>query len=242
MGKKVPVTKIYYASIEFDAGSAEFTDESSKGELRMVIFRAHMIPEHRIDIVTHEDPADSRDKGMAVRRLETLRRFCLAESIPEERLGLHTHPENCSRCRENPGEYARLATACAIPRVASLSDETGEPYLGFEEVYTLQDARDAVRSAIMYKNYARYEELERQHSRAEWRRIVGHDSLREWAQAGASHPFYGPGFIEAPNPQERSTAPCPYCGKPLRTSVAKQCRHCRKDWHDPENVVELGAA
>lgn len=32
------------------------------------------------------------------------------------------------------------------------------------------------------------------------------------------------------------TAPCPYCGQPLRTSSAKQCRFCRRDWHDPDNV------
>ena len=31
--------------------------------------------------------------------------------------------------------------------------------------------------------------------------------------------------------------PCPYCGQPLRTAFAKQCRHCGTDWHDPENVV-----
>ena len=24
---------------------------------------------------------------------------------------------------------------------------------------------------------------------------------------------------------------CPYCGKPLRTSKAKQCPHCFKSWH-----------
>jgi hypothetical protein len=32
-------------------------------------------------------------------------------------------------------------------------------------------------------------------------------------------------------PAQISTAPCPYCGKPLRTSVARQCCHCGSDWH-----------
>jgi hypothetical protein len=32
--------------------------------------------------------------------------------------------------------------------------------------------------------------------------------------------------------KDRPTAPCPYCGQPLRTARAKQCRHCKKQWHD----------
>jgi hypothetical protein len=32
-------------------------------------------------------------------------------------------------------------------------------------------------------------------------------------------------------------ADCPYCGQPLRTAKAKQCRACGTDWHDPENIV-----
>ena len=36
------------------------------------------------------------------------------------------------------------------------------------------------------------------------------------------------------NPPEQG--PCPYCGEPLRTSIAKQCRFCKMDWHDPTNV------
>ena len=39
----------------------------------------------------------------------------------------------------------------------------------------------------------------------------------------------------------KEPTPCPYCGEPLRTSLAKQCRYCRRDWHDPETVVRLGA-
>ena len=36
--------------------------------------------------------------------------------------------------------------------------------------------------------------------------------------------FFGKG--KQPGP------PCPYCGEPLRTPRAKQCRKCRRDWHD----------
>jgi hypothetical protein len=45
-----------------------------------------------------------------------------------------------------------------------------------------------------------------------------------WAKIWVSH-------AGNPNPKENGTTPCPYCGKPLRTSLAKQCRYCLKDWH-----------
>lgn len=35
------------------------------------------------------------------------------------------------------------------------------------------------------------------------------------------------------------TGSCPYCGLELRTEMAKQCRHCKRDWHDSENVKFL---
>jgi len=33
---------------------------------------------------------------------------------------------------------------------------------------------------------------------------------------------------------QEATVPCPYCGEPLRTSMAKQCRFCGRDWHDQQ--------
>jgi hypothetical protein len=35
------------------------------------------------------------------------------------------------------------------------------------------------------------------------------------------------------------TAPCPYCGQPLRSATSRQCRFCNRDWHDPDNVRPL---
>ncbi|MEM7245448.1 MAG: hypothetical protein AAF533_08890 [Acidobacteriota bacterium] len=34
--------------------------------------------------------------------------------------------------------------------------------------------------------------------------------------------------------------PCPYCGEPLRTPKAKQCPHCKADWHVPGKLRRLG--
>ncbi len=38
------------------------------------------------------------------------------------------------------------------------------------------------------------------------------------------------------------TGPCPFCGEELRTIDAKQCRHCKRDWHDPDKVLVLGTS
>ena len=39
-----------------------------------------------------------------------------------------------------------------------------------------------------------------------------------------------------------TTAPCPYCGRPLKTALAKQCPHCNMDWHDINHPKKLGVA
>lgn len=37
----------------------------------------------------------------------------------------------------------------------------------------------------------------------------------------------------------RKTIPCPYCGELLRTSEAKQCRFCLRDWHNEKELKWL---
>ena len=48
-----------------------------------------------------------------------------------------------------------------------------------------------------------------------------------WAKIWVNHS--GKPTPEFPGP------PCPYCGKPLKTSLAKMCFHCKMDWHDTDN-------
>lgn len=38
------------------------------------------------------------------------------------------------------------------------------------------------------------------------------------------------------------TGPCPFCREELRTIDAKQCRHCKRDWHEPNNILILGTS
>ena len=66
--------------------------------------------------------------------------------------------------------------------------------------------------------------------------MMAHHELRAatgcsvlWAKIWITHkgqPEYDVGTI----------TPCPYCGQPLRTPLAKQCRHCLQDWHDETDV------
>ena len=56
---------------------------------------------------------------------------------------------------------------------------------------------------------------------------------RVWSKIWVSH-------SGRPTPEYPGN-PCPYCGQPTRTTLAKQCPHCLMDWHDPDNPRKLGA-
>ena len=54
--------------------------------------------------------------------------------------------------------------------------------------------------------------------------------LAEAHKTVSQHPAWQK--AEAGNTQH---VPCPFCGQSLRTAKARQCRHCKRDWHSEPN-------
>ena len=86
-----------------------------------------------------------------------------------------------------------------------------------------------------------FEELSDAHERRirecirQGRKLMATEELRvatacslEWAKLWVQH-------NGRPKPV-KVASPCPYCGMPLRTSLARQCRFCFRDWHDEKTL------
>lgn len=179
------VTKIYYFLVCFEPGNAAVTDCLSIDSMRQAVWRAQIIPRHRIEIEAHEDLEDMRDAGMAMRRLEALRDYLLVNSIPEERLEMRVRSGKFWVPRT--GEFARIGAIRLFPRVASLRSGVGEPLLSCAEVCLLQRARELV----VFAKDRELGEFVKRFGQIDWTRIVGYPSLRQWVSKGARHPLYG---------------------------------------------------
>jgi hypothetical protein len=176
-----PFFKRYHYDLYFQPGHATVSHPDS---IRAVVSRAKLIPGHRIEVETQEDPADPREVGMAVERRDALRKVFLENSIAEKRLEMHVCPVNGPVAKL--GECALLGEIRMFPRVASLSAGVGEPLLSFRELGLLYSARDAVR----FPKEHDLGELSRRWGQVDWKRIVGYESLSEWVNAGAHDPLY----------------------------------------------------
>ena len=141
--------------------------------------------------------------------------------IEGNRLAL-THIRVSSRFRVSmeKNSYSRsevLAAGDKLPERGPLCHECGARIPVFEELSEADERR--VRQCIR-----------------ETRHLMAMEELRaatgcslEWAKLWVQHDG-------RPKPTKEPT-PCPYCRMPLRTSLARQCRFCWKDWHGEENVV-----
>ena len=65
---------------------------------------------------------------------------------------------------------------------------------------------------------------------------------------GCSNPLAGIWLEHGgrPKPIPGATPPCPYCGKPLWTSLSKQCCYCHVNWHattgwEPARLIVFAA-
>jgi hypothetical protein len=181
------VTKTYSYYIRFARGSTAIISEiQGRCVLEQPLFRAHCIPGHRIVIEAHEDRADPCEAGAAIRRLEVLRQHFIAESIQEERLELHTHAENCCTGQSKNREWYRRADIYLFPRVASLFLDVGGRLLSLREYDGLQSAR----TATFEDDDTTRKKLEGKYTTVEWKRILGHETVQAWLEAGAYHPYF----------------------------------------------------
>lgn len=181
------VTKTYHYFIQFARGSTAIINEiQDRCVLEQPLCRAHCIPGHRVVIEAHEDRADPCEAGAAMRRLEVLRQYFLAASIEEERIELHTHAENCCAELSKHREWCRRSDIYLFPRVVSLLPDVGGQLLSLREYNGLESAR----AATFEDDDTMCKKLEGKYTQVEWKRILGHETLREWLEAGAYHPYF----------------------------------------------------
>lgn len=181
------VTKHYCYILCFERGSAEVRDKPLIEALWQLVMRTKCLPGHRINIKAHEDPADPCEVGAALRRLEALRHHLVGQSIDAQRIELQVHGQDC--CQETKGVTAEFwwrAEIQLFPRVTSLYPGVGDSLLSEREVSGLS----AARSATFHDVDANCKELEGKYTTIEWQRILGHESLRQWIEACAYHPYF----------------------------------------------------
>ena len=171
--------------VNFEPGDATVTDSLSIESMSQAVWRARILPEHRIEIETHEDRADPREIGLAVSRSKVLRDFFLEKPIPEERLEMRVNPAGFRP--PGTGALARRGEIHLFPRVASLGTGLGEPLLGYEEV----DLLNSVFETVHYREDNDLGKFARWDGLIDWTRIVGYESLAKWVSAGARHPLFG---------------------------------------------------
>ena len=69
----------------------------------------------------------------------------------------------------------------------------------------------------------------------EYPEIAKQFQMEAWKRWREQNPSARRIFPSHPTRNVPGPKPCPFCGELLRTGIARQCRHCKMDWHVPEN-------
>lgn len=177
--------KTHLFIVQFDSGGVTAKDPHAQRTLAQAAWRAQTLPTHKIQVEAHEDPHDPNERGAAARRLDAMRRQLTREGVDTRRLELRTHRHDCW-CTRSTEKFVPRVEIRIFPRVLSLAEESADSELGYDEVCDLLSAR----FAALVRDRKRCTLLNQRRSPEQWQRIVGHTSLWEWAQAGASHPLH----------------------------------------------------
>ena len=108
-------TKRYVFIPLFQPGGADPGGSFDLGHIRQAIWRAAMLPGHRIAIDAYEDRNDPSEGGAAARRIHFLRSCMVAEGVLEQRIAVRAHID------EERGDFARRAEIRLFPVLHSRS-------------------------------------------------------------------------------------------------------------------------
>jgi len=172
----------YSYSISYPRGSCSFDPKNQS--IIQPIWRAANWPDCPICFFAHEDSSDPDDVGLAMPRAKKLHDHFVKNSVDSHRI----YFEFAEASEVGSGtDFARRLEIHLYPRIISLNGD-GQ-ILRPREVYALDTAREIVLHPER-PNTEYHRKRLAPFSAADWRRIIGFDSLEEWENKGASHPYY----------------------------------------------------